>query len=246
MNDVTNIFGIRAIIEAIESGSTINKVYLQKGLRGNLFFELDKLIKKNKISTSLVPVEKLNKLSKNSNHQGAVAQISPIEFHDLETLINTTLESEKTPIFLLLDQLSDVRNFGAIIRTAECTGVNGIIIQKSGSAPINAETIKTSAGAAFKLPICKVDHIKDAIFQLQASHIKTVAATEKTEDSIFDTDFNQPIAIIMGSEHRGVNPSVLKMVDYKAKLPLLGEISSLNVSVACGAFLYEAIRQRNY
>ena len=244
MNDVTNIFGIRAIIEAIESGSSINKVYLQKGLRGNLFYELDKLIKKNKISTSLVPVEKLNRLSKNSNHQGAVAQISPIEFHDLESLIESTIESGKTPLFLLLDQLSDVRNFGAIIRTAECTGVNGIIIQKSGSAPINAETIKTSAGAAFKVPICKVDHIKDAIFQLQAVDIKTVAATEKTEESIFDTDFNQPIAIIMGSEHRGVNPSVLKMVDYKAKLPLLGEIGSLNVSVACGAFLYETVRQR--
>lgn len=244
MNDVTNIFGIRAIIEAIESGSSINKVYLQKGLRGNLFFELEKLIKKNKISTSLVPIEKLNKLSKNSNHQGAVAQISPIEFYDLESLIEKTLESKKIPLFLLLDQLSDVRNFGAIIRTAECTGVNGIIIQKSGSAPINAETIKTSAGAAFKMPISKVDHIKDAIFQLQAVDIKTVAATEKTDDSIFDINFNQPIAIIMGSEHRGVNPSVLKMADYKAKLPLLGEISSLNVSVACGAFLYETVRQR--
>ena len=158
--ETTNIFGIRAIIEAIESGSTINKVYLQKGLRGNLFYELDKLI--------------------------------------------------KTPLFLLLDQVSDVRNFGAIIRTAECTGVNGIIIQKNGSAPVNAETIKTSAGAAFKLPICKVDHIKDALFILQGSDIKTVAATEKTEDSVYDVNFNQPIAIIMGSEHRGVNPSILK------------------------------------
>jgi 23S rRNA (guanosine2251-2'-O)-methyltransferase len=159
-------------------------------------------------------------------------------------LIQNTLEKKQTPLFLLLDQISDVRNFGAIIRTAECTGVNGIIIQKDGSAPVNAETIKTSAGAAFKVPICKVDHIKDALFILQASDIKTVAATEKTEDSIFDIDFNQPIAIIMGSEHRGVNPSILKMVDYKAKLPLLGEIESLNVSVACGAFLYETVRQR--
>lgn len=244
ITETTNIFGIRAIIEAIESGSTINKVYLQKGLRGNLYYELDKLIKQNKIATSTVPVEKLNRLSKNSNHQGAVAQISPIEFYNLEKLIETTLEKGATPLFLLLDQLSDVRNFGAIIRTAECTGVNGIIIQKNGSAPVNAETIKTSAGAAFKMPICKVDHIKDALFLLQASEIKTVAATEKTEDSIFDIDFKQPIAIVMGSEHRGVNPSILKMVDYKAKLPLLGEIASLNVSVACGAFLYETVRQR--
>ena len=160
-------------------------------------------------------------------------------------MIEDTKSSNKIPLFLLLDQLSDVRNFGAIIRTAECTGVNGIIIQKNGSAPVNAETIKTSAGAAFKIPICKVDHIKDALFLLQASEIKTVAATEKTENSLYAIDFNQPIAIVMGSEHRGVNPSILKMVDYKAKLPLLGEIESLNVSVACGAFLYETIRQRS-
>tara|TARA_B110001450_G_scaffold232475_1_gene235076 strand:- start:2429 stop:3172 length:744 start_codon:yes stop_codon:yes gene_type:complete len=242
--ETTNIYGIRAIIEAIESGSTINKIYLQKGLRGELFYELNKLIKSKSLTTSMVPVEKLNRLSKNNNHQGAVAQISPVEFHDLETLIEQTIDGGTTPLFLLLDQLSDVRNFGAIIRTAECTGVNGIIIQKNGSAPVNAETIKTSAGAAFKIPICKVDHLKDALFLLEASDIKTVAATEKTEDSVYDIDLNQPMAIVMGSEHRGVNPSILKMVDYKAKLPMLGEIASLNVSVACGAFLYETVRQR--
>ena len=240
----TTIFGIRAIIEAIESGSTISKVYLQKELKGNLIIELKSLIKEKSISSSFVPVEKLERLSKNNNHQGAVAQISPIEFYDLEQLIEQTLENESIPLFLLLDQLSDVRNFGAIIRTAECTGVNGIIIQKNGSAPVNAETIKTSAGAAFKVPIYKVDHIKDALFILQGAEIKTVAATEKTTDSLFDVDFKQPIAIIMGSEHRGINPSILKMVDYKAKLPLLGTIGSLNVSVACGAFLYETLRQR--
>ncbi|WP_431164788.1 23S rRNA (guanosine(2251)-2'-O)-methyltransferase RlmB [Tenacibaculum halocynthiae] len=244
MEENTVIFGIRAIIEAIESGSSINKVYLQKGLRGDLFFQLEKLVKKNKISTSVVPNEKLDRLSKHSNHQGAVAKISPVEFHDLENLIETTLENTDKPLFLLLDQVSDVRNFGAIIRTAECTGVHGVIIQKGGSAPVNAETIKTSAGAAFKIPICKVDHIKDAIFQLKAADIKIVSATEKTEDSIYDINFNQPLAIIMGSEHKGVSNSVLKLSDYKAKLPLLGEIESLNVSVACGAFLYETVRQR--
>ncbi|MDB2336952.1 23S rRNA (guanosine(2251)-2'-O)-methyltransferase RlmB, partial [Flavobacteriaceae bacterium] len=225
-------------------GSTLNKVYLQKGLRGSLFFELETLIKKERITTSFVPVEKLDRLSKNKNHQGAVAQISPIAFADLEKLIDDSLERTATPLFLILDQISDVRNFGAIIRTAECTGVHGIIIQQSGSAPINAETIKTSAGAAFKLPICRVNHIKDAIYTLQASDIKIVAATEKTEDLIYAIDFKQPIAIVMGSEHRGINPSVLKIVDYTAKLPLLGTIDSLNVSVACGAFLYETTRQR--
>jgi 23S rRNA (guanosine2251-2'-O)-methyltransferase len=240
----TTIFGLRAIIEAINSGSTINKVYLQKGLRGTLFFELELLIKKNKIAISFVPVEKLDRLSKNKNHQGAVAQISPVEFSDLETLLEDTLNSSSTPLFIILDQVSDVRNFGAIIRSAECTGVHGIIIQQSGSAPINAETIKTSAGAAFKVPICRVNHIKDAIYTLQASDIAIVAATEKTENLIYDLDLKKPLALVMGSEHKGVNPSVLKIIDEKAKLPLYGEIDSLNVSVACGAFLYEIIRQR--
>lgn len=243
-NEVSKIFGIRAIIEAINSGKTISKVFIQKDLSGHLFSELNSLIKKNNIATSHVPIEKLNRLSKNSNHQGVAAQISPIEFIDLDTLISNTLESTSTPLFLLLDQISDVRNFGAIIRTAECTGVHGIIIQKQGNAPISADTVKTSAGAAFKIPICKVDHIKDAIFQFQAAEIQIVAATEKTDTLLYDVDFSLPTAIIMGSEDRGINPSILKIVDKKAKLPLLGEIDSLNVSVACGAFLYEVTRQR--
>ncbi|PQJ22985.1 23S rRNA (guanosine(2251)-2'-O)-methyltransferase RlmB [Tenacibaculum sp. SG-28] len=245
MEQSTVIFGIRSIIEAIESGSSLNKVYLQKGLRGDLYFELDKLLKKNKISTSVVPTEKLDRLSKHNNHQGAVAKISPISFYELENLLEETLEKKELPLFLLLDQVSDVRNFGAIIRTAECTGVDGIIIQKSGSAPVNAETIKTSAGAAFKIPICKVDHIKDAVFQMQAHNIKLISATEKTEESLYNIDLKQPLAIVMGSEHKGVTNSIQKLSDYKAKLPLLGTIDSLNVSVACGVFLYETVRQRN-
>lgn len=243
MENNTKIFGLRAIIEAINSNKTIDKVFLQKGLKGELFNELESLIRKQSINISYVPVEKLNRLT-DKNHQGAVAQISPIEFHDLETLVINVIESGKTPLFLLLDQISDVRNFGAIIRTAECTGVDGIIIQKKGGAPINGDTVKTSAGAVFKVPICKVDHIKDAMFHLQASGIKVIAATEKTEDTIYDVSFAAPCAIIMGSEGRGINPSVIKLADARAKLPLLGEIESLNVSVACGAFLYEVLRQR--
>ena len=243
-NEEPKIFGLRAVIEAINSGKTISKVYLQKGLTGHLFSELNGLIKFHNIANSYVPIEKLNRFSKNSNHQGVAAQISPIEFIDLDKLISTTLEKTSTPLFLLLDQLSDVRNFGAIIRTAECTGVDGIVIQKQGNAPVSADTIKTSAGAAFKVPICKVDHIKDAIFHFQAADIQIVAATEKTDDLIYDIDLKVPTAIVMGSEDRGINPSILKIVTHKAKLPLLGEIQSLNVSVACGAFLYEATRQR--
>lgn len=243
MEKDTSIFGIRAVIEAINSGKTIDKVFVQKGLKGDLFFELEKLLRKHSINTSYVPVEKLNRLSK-KNHQGVVAKMSPIEFYDLENLVMEVIEAGKTPLFLLLDQLSDVRNFGAIIRTAECTGVHGIIIQKKGGAPVNADTIKTSAGAVFKVPICKVDHIKDAMFHLQASGIKVIAATEKTDNNIYDVSFTEPCAIIMGSEGKGVSPSILKLVDDKAKLPMYGEISSLNVSVACGAFLYEVVRQR--
>ena len=243
MKNDNQIFGIRAIIEAIHSGAVIDKVFIQKEAQGDLMKDLMKAIKANNINFSYVPVEKLNRFT-SLNHQGAVATISPIAFHDLDTLIEQTLESGKTPLFLVLDQLSDARNFGAIIRTAECVGVNGIIVQKQGSAPVNGDTVKTSAGAVFNIPICKVDHIKDAIFYLQGSGIKTVAATEKTEDSIYSITLNEPIAIIMGSEDRGINPSVLKIVDAKAKLPMFGTIGSLNVSVACGAFLYEALRQR--
>jgi 23S rRNA (guanosine2251-2'-O)-methyltransferase len=243
MEQETKIYGLRAIIEAINSNKAIDKVFLQKGLKGELFQELESLLRKERLNTSYVPVEKLNRLT-NNNHQGAVATIAPIEFYDIDNLVLDVIESGKTPLFLLLDQISDVRNFGAIIRTAECTGVDGIIIQKKGGAPVNGDTIKTSAGAVFKVPLCKVDHIKDAMFHLQASGIKIIAATEKTDKTIYDMSFKEPCAIIMGSEGKGINPSVLKLADEKAKLPLLGEIESLNVSVACGAFLYEAVRQR--
>lgn len=243
MENNSKIFGIRTVIEAINSGTTIDKVFIQKGLRGELFQELESLLRKEEVNTSYVPVEKLNRLS-NKNHQGVVALISPIAFYDLDDLVLNVIESGKTPLFLLLDQLSDVRNFGAIIRTAECTGVNGIIIQKKGGAPVNADTVKTSAGAVFKVPICKVDHIKDAMFHLQASGIKVIAATEKTDNTLYDVSFKEPCAIIMGSEGKGITPSILKLADATAKLPILGEIESLNVSVACGAFLYEVVRQR--
>jgi 23S rRNA (guanosine2251-2'-O)-methyltransferase len=243
MEKETTIFGIRAVIEAIKSGENIDKIFLQKGLHGELFTELEQLLKKERLNSSYVPVEKLNRLSK-KNHQGVIAQIAPITFYDIEELVMKALESDKVPLFLLLDQLSDVRNFGAIVRTAECTGVTGIIIQKKGGAPVNGDAIKTSAGAIFKIPICKVDHIKDAVFHMQASGIKVIAATEKTENTVYDISFKEPCAIIMGSEGKGINPSVIKISDERAKLPILGEIESLNVSVACGAFLYEAIRQR--
>lgn len=243
MEKPTQIYGIRAVIEAINSGEAIDKVFMQKGLKGELFRELEGILRKNGVNAVYVPIEKLNRLSK-SNHQGVIANTSPISFYTIENLVEEVLSKKKTPLFLLLDQLSDVRNFGAIIRTAECTGVDGIIIQKKGAAPVTADTIKTSAGAAFKVPIAKVDHIKDAVYYLQASGISVTVATEKTKHTIYDVSFKEPCAIVMGSEDKGVSPSVIKAADQVAKLPLLGEIESLNVSVACAVFLYEVVRQR--
>lgn len=243
MKNEYQIFGIRAVIEAVQAGKTLDKVFVQKGLKGELINELHGLLQKEGISASYVPVEKLNRITR-KNHQGVVANISPVTFHNLENLVMQVTESGETPLFLLLDQLSDVRNFGAIIRTAECTGVHGIIIQKKGAAPVSADTVKTSAGAVFRVPICRTDHIKDAIYYLQASGIKVIGATEKTNTSIYETSLDVPVAIVMGAEDKGISPSVMKILDEKASLPLQGEIGSLNVSVACGAFLYETVRQR--
>ncbi|NND62034.1 MAG: 23S rRNA (guanosine(2251)-2'-O)-methyltransferase RlmB [Flavobacteriaceae bacterium] len=238
------IFGIYPVLEALKSETELDKVYVVKGNSNPKIEEIIEKISNSQTTINYVPVEKLDKLTR-SNHQGIVAFSSPILFHELEDLVESSLEKNKVPLFIVLDQISDVRNFGAIIRTAECTQVDGIIIQKKGGAPVSGDTIKTSAGAIFNIPICKVDHIKDAIYYLQGSGIKVIAATEKTQDSIYDLDLKTPIAFIMGSEGKGVSKSVINLCDEKAALPMLGEINSLNVSVACGAFLYETIRQRS-
>ncbi|MEO0571769.1 MAG: 23S rRNA (guanosine(2251)-2'-O)-methyltransferase RlmB [Bacteroidota bacterium] len=237
------IYGIRAILESIEVEKTINKVYLQKGISGDLFRELESVLRKKKINISYVPIERLNRFTQN-NHQGAVASISPVGYYNFEKLAEKILNEVDHPLFLLLDGVSDVRNFGAIIRTAECTGVNAIIVPKTGSAPINSDTVKTSAGAAFNVPITKVDHLKDAIYYLQASGIAIVAATEKGGDTLYETDLKKGCAIIMGAEDKGISDSILRLADSQPKLPIVGKIGSLNVSVACGVFLYEVLRQR--
>ncbi len=238
------IFGIYPIQEAINSKQEIDKVFIQKDNHNPKIEFIVESLNKSSITINFVPVDKLNRLTK-GNHQGIVAITSPISFYSLEEVIEKSLSKKEAPLFIVLDQISDVRNFGAIIRTAECTGVDAIIIQKKGGAPITGDTVKTSAGAIFKIPICKVDHIKDAIFYLKASNITTISATEKTTSNIYDLDLTKPLAIVMGSEGKGVSKSVLNSVDFKAALPLKGEINSLNVSVACGVFLYETVRQRN-
>lgn len=246
MNEERQIFGHRSIIEAIRSGKPIYKIFAQKGLSNPLFKELEALAHRAGIAVSYVPQEKLNYLAKGKNHQGVAAHISPIEYCDLETLVSSPKVKNDFPLILLLDGISDVRNFGAIIRTAECVGVNGIVIPKTGSAAITQDTVKTSAGAVFNVPICRVDHLKDAVFYLQQSDFKIYAATEKTTKTIYETDMKVPLAIIVGSEDKGISPSLLKLADELCRIPMYQNIHSLNVSVACAVTLYEAVRQRRF
>lgn len=239
----SRIVGIRPVIEAIKANRSISKIFIQKGLHNENYHHLMQLIRSQSINYTIVPVQKITQLSKHHNHQGVVATMSPIAYTLLEDLVSGETISQSA-LFLLLDQITDTRNFGAIIRTAACTGVTGICIPEKGSVTVQAETIKTSAGAVFNVPICKVNHIKDAIYHLQSYGVQVVAASEKSSKLIYDIDMKKPTAIVMGSEAKGVSGSVLRLADQVAKLPLTGTIASLNVSVACGAFLYETVRQR--
>ena len=237
------IFGIHSIEEALDSDQEIDKIFIQKGNENSAITAIRDTAKKKHIAISFVPIQKIEKLAQ-GNHQGIVAKISPIKTVELETLVESTFEKTDTPLFILLDEVTDVRNFGAIIRTAECSGVDGIIIPKQGSAAINEQVVKTSAGAIFNIPICKVNHLKDAIYFLQSYNVQLVAATEKGSDTLYACDFKQPSGIIMGSEGKGISPSIIKMCDTSAQIPIIGKTDSLNVSVACALFMYEAVRQK--
>ena len=237
------IFGIRAIIEAVNAGKTIDKLFIQKGLHNDLFAELWKLVRLKRINYKHVPLEKINRLTR-KNHQGVFAFISPIDFHNIEDVVPALYEQGKNPLILVLDRITDVRNFGAIARTAECAGVDAIIIPEQNAAAINADAIKTSAGALHKITVCRTWNLKLAIQFMKESGMQLVGCTEKTQDMMYKPDYTPPTAIIMGSEEDGVSPEFLKMCDARAKIPLAGKIASLNVSVATGVILYEAIRQR--
>jgi len=237
------IFGIRPIIEAIESGKTIDKIFIQNGLQGNLFFELKKLLAIQKLHINYVPIEKLNRLTR-KNHQGVIAFLSDIPFYKISDILPQIFEEGKTPLILMLDRLTDVRNFGAIARSAECTGVDAIIIPERGSAPINSDAIKSSAGAIYNMKICKEKNLAHVVDFLQQSGINVVSATEKSEKLIYQVDLSIPLCIVMGNEETGISKEVLHHSNHKVKLPILGKTESLNVSVACGAILYEAVRQR--
>lgn len=237
------VFGIRAIIEAIKSGKEIENLYLQRGLTGGIILELRGLMKEREISFQLVPIEKLNRLTA-KNHQGAVAFISPISYDKIENIIPAIYERGEVPLILILDGITDVRNFGAIARTAECAGVHAIIVPTKGSAQINPDAIKTSAGALYKIPVCRHESLQKAAKFIQESGLQLVACTEKTNEYLYSPDYTVPTAIIMGSEENGISNDLIRIADHLAKIPMFGEIESLNVSVSAGILLYEAVRQK--
>lgn len=237
------VFGIRAIIEAIKSGKEIENLFLQRGLTGGIILELRALLKDQEIGFQLVPIEKLNRLT-TKNHQGAIAFISPISYDKIENIIPLIYEKGEVPLILILDGITDVRNFGAIARTAECAGVHAIIVPAKGSAQINPDAIKTSAGALYKIPVCRHESLFKTSKFLQESGLQLIACTEKTNDFLYQPDYTVPSAIIMGSEEHGISTELIRISDHLAKIPMFGEIESLNVSVSAGILLYEAVRQK--
>ncbi|GAB6013012.1 23S rRNA (guanosine(2251)-2'-O)-methyltransferase RlmB [Viscerimonas tarda] len=244
MKEKEMIFGIRAVIEAVEAGKEIDKVIVKRELQGDLFKELSTVLKTHDIPMQKVPVERINRFTF-KNHQGVIAFLSAVTYERLEDIVPFLYEQGKSPFILLLDGLTDVRNFGAIARTCEVAGVDAIVIPSRGSVTVNADAVKTSAGALLKIPVCKESSLKDAIQFLKDSGVKVVAATERVSQSYTEVDYTGPVAIVMGAEDTGVSTENLRICDELVKIPQYGTIGSLNVSVAAGVLIYEVIRQNN-
>ncbi|OPZ28305.1 MAG: putative TrmH family tRNA/rRNA methyltransferase [Bacteroidetes bacterium ADurb.BinA174] len=243
MKEKEMIFGIRAVIEAVEAGKDIDKVLVKRELSGELFKELQEVLRRYEIPMQKVPLERIDRITR-KNHQGIIAFTSAVTYQKLEQIIPFLYEQGKNPFILVLDGITDVRNFGAIARTCEVAGVDAIVIPARGSVSVNADAIKTSAGALHSIPVCRENNLKDAILFLKNSGIKVVAATEKAAEFYTDTDFSVPTAIVMGSEDEGVATEHLRICDELVKIPQFGTIQSLNVSVAAGVMIYEVVKQR--
>lgn len=241
--DKNYIYGIRSIIEAIESGEEIDKILIRNNLNGELYKELSDLIKKRDIPVQRVPEEKLNRITR-KNHQGTIAFISPVRYYKLEDLVTTLYEEGSIPFFIVLDGITDTGNFGAIARTATCAGVDAIVIPEKGSVSVTPASIKTSAGALFHIPVCRCKSVREAIKLLKENGIKIVGASEKASELYTKTDFTVPVAIVMGAEDTGISQDALKMCDELVSIPMMGDVASLNVSVAAGVMMYEAVMQR--
>lgn len=246
MEDKQLIYGLRPVMEAIKAGKEIDKIYVQKGLQGTLFSQLRTLIAQSeqRINAQFVPVEKLDRLTGRKNHQGVVAQLPAIEYSDLEEIIERVGSRGGQPFLLLLDGVTDVRNLGAIVRSAECAGVHALILPRQSTAPINQDAIRTSAGALLRLPVCRCENAKTLLNTVKSYGITTYAASEKASESYLAMNGREGVMIIMGSEEKGISPSLLRACDSLVSIPIKGEIESLNVSVAAGIMLYEVVRQR--
>ncbi len=238
------IFGLHAVIEAIDAGKTIDKILLRRDMSSQLGRELLTRLKDTATPVQRVPVEKLNQYT-DKNHQGVIAFLSPVEFYRVEDLIPMLYEEGKTPFFVVLDGVTDVRNFGAIARTCACAGVHAIIIGTHGSVPINGDAMKTSVGALHTLPVCKTDNLQATLRYLKESGLSVIAATEHTDRLYTGVDMKQPLAIVMGSEEKGIYPANLDECTDRVCIPMAGIIESLNVSVAAGVLIYEVVRQRS-
>lgn len=237
------IYGTRAIIEAIDAGTAIERVMIQRDARNELLTELRKKIKANNISVANVPQQRLHKW-KDKNHQGTIAFVSLVPFVELSDAIQQAYEKGEDPMIVLLDGVTDVRNFGAICRSAECMGVHGVVVPMKGTAMINDDAVKSSAGAIHHLNICKENNLSEAIRFMKDSGIKVFGLTEKTDTHIHDRDLSGPICLIAGSEEEGISDKIMNQCDGLLRLPMTGNIESLNVSVATGVGLYEVTRQR--
>lgn len=245
MNKDDYIFGTRAILEALEKGRSVEKVLIKKGLRNELYHELFQAIKENQVPFQFVPVEKINRITK-KNHQGVLAFLSAVEFQKIESILPGIFEKGENPFLLILDQITDVRNLGAIVRSAECAGVHAVIIAEKGMARIGADAVKTSAGALHYVPVCREKNLTETIQFLKNSGLKIIAANEKAEILYTNTEMNLPVAVILGSEDKGISNTLLKSADSQVKIPILGKIGSLNVSVAAALMMYEAVRQKQH
>ncbi len=239
-----HIFGMHPLMEAIQSGKLPEKVLIQKGLKGDNYQKLFSLIREKKIPFQMVPVEKLNRVTR-KNHQGIIAQMPSIEYVKLEDILPGIFESGETPLLVLLDGITDVRNLGAIARSAECAGADAIIIPEKGSASVSADAIKASAGALNRIPVCKETHILQSIAFIQECGIRVIACDSKGESNLYNEDLSVPVAVIMGSEDKGVSPAARQVADKVVEIPMKGKTGSLNVSVATGIVLFEALRQRD-
>ncbi|MEM8906449.1 MAG: 23S rRNA (guanosine(2251)-2'-O)-methyltransferase RlmB [Bacteroidota bacterium] len=237
------IIGRHPVVEAIKTGQAMDKLILQQGVRGDFEKEIRWLSKRYTIPLQVVPKERMNKFTR-ANHQGIIGLLSLLPYYRLEDLLPTIYEQSAVPLILLLDGITDVRNFGAIARSAECCGVHGIVIPKKGAAQINAEAIKTSAGALTKIPICRENSLSAAIDFLILSGIQVLATDLTASQAIQETDFTLPTAIVLGAEGEGVSPAILQTVAQNIIIPQVGTSNSFNVSVAAGIILYEVLRQR--